>query len=110
LEQTQDTGVNVYTPGEMLPAHIYPKLKICKHFLVNYGTAWQVQKFEFATFPDPIVVTMICIVEPQKKYRRHIYTTNEVGMDGFQYIVGLDFKNLETVLGHVHNCLIHLMF
>jgi len=94
LEQTQDTGVNVYTHGEMLPAHMYPKLKAFKHLVGNYGTAWQAQKFEFATFPGPIVVTTNCIVEPRKKYRGRIYTTNEVGVDGVQHIVGRDFSKV----------------
>jgi len=65
---TQDTGVNVYTTGEMLPAHMYPKLKAFKHLEENYGTAWHAQKLEFATFTSPIVVTKNCIVEPRKKY------------------------------------------
>jgi hydroxylamine reductase len=94
LEQTKDKGVNVYTHGEMLPAHMYPKLKAYGHLVGNYGTAWQAQKFEFATFPGPVVVTTNCIVAPRKKYKNRIYTTNEVGVDGVQHIEGRDFSKV----------------
>lgn len=86
LKQTEGTGVNVYTHGEMLPAHGYPGLKKYKHLVGNYGTAWQNQKFEFATFPGPIVVTTNCVLEPMKKYRDRLYTMNEVGVDGVGHI------------------------
>lgn len=86
LKQTKGTGVNVYTHGEMLPAHGYPGLKKYKHLVGNYGTAWQNQKFEFATFPGPIVVTTNCVLEPMKKYRDRLYTMNEVGVDGVGHI------------------------
>lgn len=86
LKQTEGTGVNVYTHGEMLPAHAYPKLKEFKHLVGNYGTAWQNQKFEFATFPGPIIVTTNCIVEPRRLYKDRIYTMNQVGVDGVKHI------------------------
>lgn len=86
LEQTEGTGVNVYTHGEMLPAHSYPELKKYKHLVGNYGTAWQNQKFEFAGFPGPVIITTNCIVEPRKMYRDRVYTMNEVGVDGVQHI------------------------
>jgi len=86
LEQTEGTGVNVYTHGEMLPAHSYPELKKHKHLVGNYGTAWQNQKFEFAGFPGPIIVTTNCILEPRKMYKKRVYTMNEVGVDGVQHI------------------------
>jgi len=86
LKQTEGTGVNVYTHGEMLPAHSYPGLKKYKHLVGNYGTAWQNQKFEFATFPGPVIVTTNCIIEPRRAYRNRLYTTNEVGLDGVTHI------------------------
>jgi hydroxylamine reductase len=86
LEQCEGTGVNVYTHGEMLPAHGYPKLKAFPHLVGNYGTAWQNQKFEFAAFPGPVIVTTNCIIEPRKMYKDRLYTMNEVGFDGVQHI------------------------
>ncbi|CAB9519538.1 Hydroxylamine reductase [Seminavis robusta] len=86
LEQTEGTGINVYTHGEMLPAHAYPELKKYKHLVGNYGTAWQNQKFEFAGFPGPIIVTTNCVLEPRKMYKKRVYTMNEVGVDGVQHI------------------------
>ena len=86
LVQTEGTGVNVYTHGEMLPAHSYPELKKFKHLVGNYGTAWQAQKFEFATFPGPIVVTTNCILEPRRAYKSRIFSMNEVGVDGVKHI------------------------
>jgi len=91
LQQTQGKGIHVYTHGEMLPAHMYPRLRAFDHLVGNYGTAWQAQKFEFAAFPGPIVVTTNCIVKPRQKYRGRLFTTNEVGVDGVQHIAGRDF-------------------
>jgi hydroxylamine reductase len=92
LQQTEGTGVNVYTHGEMLPAHSYPKLKAFKHLVGNYGTAWQNQKFEFASFPGPIVVTTNCILEPRRIYRNRLYSINVVGVDGIKHIENRDFS------------------
>lgn len=86
LKQTEGTGVNVYTHGEMLPAHSYPKLKAFKHLVGNYGTAWQNQKFEFAAFPGPVVINTNCVQEPRRMYKDRLYTMNEVGVDGVQHI------------------------
>ncbi|CAJ1954094.1 unnamed protein product [Cylindrotheca closterium] len=86
LQQTEGTGVNVYTHGEMLPAHAHPGLKKYPHLKGNYGTAWQNQKFEFASFPGPIVVTTNCVLEPRRAYRNRLYTMNEVGVDGVSHI------------------------
>ena len=88
LVQTEGTGINVYTHGEMLPAHSYPELKKFPHLVGNYGTAWQNQKFEFAAFPGPIVVTTNCIIEPRRVYKDRVYTMNEVGYDGVKHIGG----------------------
>jgi hydroxylamine reductase len=86
LEQTEGTGINVFTHGEMMPAHSYPELKKFKHLAGNYGTAWQNQKFEFAAFPGPIVMTTNCIIEPRRVYKDRIYSMNEVGFDGVKHI------------------------
>ena len=94
LKQTQGTGVNVYTHGEMLPAHGYPKLREFPHLAGNYGTAWQNQKFEFATFPGPVIVTTNCIMPPRKLYQGRLYTMNEVGVDGVTHIPNRDFTEV----------------
>lgn len=69
LKQTEGTGVNVYTHGEMLPGHGYPQFQKYKHFAGHFGGAWQNQKFDFAMFPGPIVMTSNCIIEPMKSYK-----------------------------------------
>ncbi|CAI5505619.1 unnamed protein product [Closterium sp. Naga37s-1] len=79
LKATEGTGVNVYTHGELLPAHGYPELKRFKHLIGNYGGAWQLQKLEFAMFPGPIVVTTNCLLEPKPSYADRIYALNAVG-------------------------------
>lgn len=86
LKDTEGKGINVYTHGEMLPAHSYPELKKFSHLKGNYGGPWQLQKFEFAKFPGPIVMTTNCIIEPRKSYKDRIYTTNEVGFGGVQHL------------------------
>jgi hydroxylamine reductase len=92
LKQTEGTGVNVYTHGEMLPAHSYPKLKAFKHLVGNYGTAWQNQKFEFASFPGPVVVTTNCILEPRRQYKDRLYSINVVGVKGVKHIENRNFE------------------
>lgn len=91
LEQTQGQGINVYTHGELLPAHAYPGLHNYPHLAGNYGGAWQDQQREFAAFPGPIVVTSNCIIEPQKSYRQRIFTTGPVGWPGVRHIENNDF-------------------
>ena len=91
LEQTQDQGINVYTHGEMLPAHAYPKLKAYPHLIGNYGSAWQNQQQEFAAFPGPIVMTSNCIIEPQASYRQRIFTCGPVGWSGVRSIQNAHF-------------------
>lgn len=86
LEQTKDQGINVYTHGEMMPAHAYPELKKYPHLVGNYGGAWQDQQREFADFPGPIVLTSNCIIEPAKSYRQRIFTTGPVGWPGVRHI------------------------
>uniref|UniRef100_A0A7S1TP37 Hydroxylamine reductase n=1 Tax=Erythrolobus australicus TaxID=1077150 RepID=A0A7S1TP37_9RHOD len=94
LEATAGKGINVYTHGEMLPAHGYPKLKHHSHLIGNYGGAWQLQKFEFPRFPGPILVTTNCIVEPRKSYAGRIFTTNAVGYKNVTHLENRDFAPL----------------
>ncbi|CAI7866807.1 unnamed protein product [Closterium sp. NIES-53] len=86
LKATEGTGVNVYTHGELLPAHGYPELKRFKHLIGNYGGAWQLQKLEFAMFPGPIVVTTNCLLEPKPSYADRIYALNAVGHKKVQHV------------------------
>jgi hydroxylamine reductase len=94
LQQTEGTGINVFTHGEMLPAHSYPELRKFKHLAGNFGTAWQAQKIEFASFPGPIVVTTNCILEPRRAYRNRLFTMNEVGIDGVDHVKDRDFTKV----------------
>jgi hydroxylamine reductase len=94
LEQTKGTGINIYTHGEMLPAHAYPKLKAYPHLIGNYGGAWQDQQKEFAEFPGPILMTSNCIIEPQPQYRQRIFTAGPVGWPGVRHIGDKNFAAL----------------
>ena len=88
LEQTQGTGVDVYTHGEMLPAHYYPRLKKYTNLVGNYGNAWWKQKEEFSHFNGPIVFTTNCIVPPSanSNYKDRVFTTNSTGFPGWKHI------------------------
>jgi len=79
LKQTEGKGINVYTHGEMLPAHGYPKLKKYAHFYGHYGTAWQNQQKEFEAFPGAILMTTNCIQRPMENYKASIFTSGPVG-------------------------------
>ena len=92
LEATRDTGINVYTHGELLPAHGYPKLRAHPHLAGNYGGAWQNQQNEFSAFPGPIVMTSNCLIEPQPAYRNRIFTAGPVGWPGLRHIDNGDFS------------------
>ena len=91
LEQTEGTGINIYTHGEMLPCHGYPELKRHAHFHGHYGTAWQNQKKEFAAFPGAILMTTNCIQKPQQVYQDNIFTTGLVGWPGVTHVKNGDF-------------------
>jgi len=91
LEQTQGLGINIYTHGEMLPAHAYPKLNAYPHLVGNYGTAWQNQHQDFTQFPGPILMTSNCLVEPSPAYRQRIFTAGPVGWPGVRHIADGDF-------------------
>ena len=88
LEQTEGTGVDIYTHSEMLPAHYYPAFKKYKHFVGNYGNAWWKQKEEFETFNGPIVFTTNCIVPPKAdaSYNERVFITNATGYPGWKKI------------------------
>lgn len=92
LEQTVGTGINVYTHGEMLPAHGYPELNKYSHLAGNYGSGWQNQQTEFARFPGPIVMTSNCIIDPNPgDYQQRIWTRSIVGWPGVNHLDGDDF-------------------
>lgn len=78
LEQTEDKGINIYTHGEMLPAHAYPELKKYPHLKGNFGTAWQNQQKEFASLPAPILFTTNCLMPPKASYADRVFTTGAV--------------------------------
>ena len=78
LEQTEGSGINIYTHGEMLPAHAYPELKKYKHLKGNFGTAWQNQQKEFAEIPAPVVFTTNCLMPPKAGYADRVFTTESV--------------------------------
>lgn len=88
LEQTKDSGVDVYTHSEMLPAHYYPAFKKYQHFVGNYGNAWWKQTEEFASFHGPILMTTNCIVPPKDSYQDRLFTTGASGYPGCKHIEG----------------------
>jgi len=93
LEQTAGTGINVYTHGEMLPAHGYPELKKYPHLVGNYGSGWQNQQKEFARFPGPIIMTSNCIIDPNAgDYADRIFTRSIVGWPGVTHLEDRDFS------------------
>lgn len=92
LEATEGTGINVYTHGEMLPAHGYPGLHEHTHLAGNFGGAWQDQQRDFAAFPGPIVMTSNCLIEPQPAYRNRIFTMGPVGWPGIRHLNGSDLS------------------
>ncbi|MEM1486151.1 hydroxylamine reductase [Oscillospiraceae bacterium PP1C4] len=86
LEQTKDKGINIYTHGEMLPAHGYPELKKYSHLAGNFGTAWQNQQKEFLDIPAPVLFTTNCLMPQRPSYQDRIYTTSVVGYEGLVHI------------------------
>jgi hydroxylamine reductase len=109
LEQTEGTGVDVYTHGEMLPAHYYPKLKKYKHLVGNYGNAWWQQKEEFETFNGPILFTSNCIVPPRvnASYTDRIYVTGACGLEGAHHIADREdgkTKDFSRLIAHAKRC------
>ncbi len=92
LKQTDGKGINIYTHGEMLPAHGYPELKKHKHLVGNYGGAWQDQRNEFDAFPGAILMTTNCIQKPKDTYKSRIFTSGIVAWPGVTHIPNRDFK------------------
>lgn len=106
LEQTANTGVDVYTHSEMLPAHYYPAFKKFPHFAGNYGNAWWKQKEEFEAFNGPILLTTNCLVPPKESYKDRIYTTGSVGFSGCKHIDGEigETKDFSAIIEHAKKC------
>lgn len=106
LEQTQGTGVDVYTHSEMLPAHYYPAFKKYPNFAGNYGNAWWKQKEEFESFNGPILMTTNCIVPPKNSYKDRLYTTGAAGYPGCIHIPGGigEQKDFSQIIEHAKKC------
>jgi hydroxylamine reductase len=94
LEQTQGTGVNVYTHGEMLPAHMYPELRKHEHLVGHYGGAWQKQKKEFSKFTGPVLATTNCVLIPREEYKDRLFTTRVTAVPGGKRLAGDDFSEV----------------
>ena len=106
LEQARGAGVDVYTHGEMLPAHAYPDLRKYDHLVGNYGGSWPFQREEFERFNGPVLVTTNCLVPPKDSYRDRVYTTGLVGYAGLKHIaVSPDGKkDFSTLIEHAKRC------
>lgn len=106
LEQTEGTGIDVYTHSEMLPAHYYPAFKKYRHFHGNYGNAWWKQNEEFASFNGPILMTTNCIIPPKDSYKDHLYTTGAVSYPGCKHIPGGigQIKDFSALIQQAKHC------
>lgn len=106
LEQTKDTGIDVYTHSEMLPAHYYPAFKKYPNFVGNYGNAWWRQKEEFDKFNGPILMTTNCIVPPLDSYKDRLWTTGAAGYPGCKHIEGGygSIKDFSAIIEQAKNC------
>ena len=106
LEQTDGTGIDVYTHSEMLPAHYYPAFKKYSHFVGNYGNSWWKQKEEFEAFGGPILLTTNCLVPPRDSYKERLYTTGAVGYPGCRHIeAGEDGKkDFSQIINQAKQC------
>lgn len=106
LEQTKDTGVDVYTHSEMLPAHYYPTFKKYSHFVGNYGNAWWKQNEEFESFNGAILMTTNCIVPPKDSYKDRMFTTGAAGYPGVKHIGGEigEIKDFSEIIEVAKKC------
>jgi len=106
LEQARGAGVDVYTHGEMLPAHAYPDLRKYDHLVGNYGGSWPFQREEFERFNGPVLVTTNCLVPPKDSYRDRVYTTGLVGYAGLKHIDASPDgkKDFSTLIEHAKRC------
>jgi len=107
LKQTEGTGIDVYTHGEMLPANAYPAFKKYSHFVGNYGNAWWKQKEEFEKFNGPVLLTTNCLVPPKDSYKDRVYMTGVVGFEGLKYISdgkNGNAKDFTELITHAKKC------
>jgi len=107
LEQTKDSGVDIYTHGEMLPANSYPAFKEYDHFIGNYGNSWWLQKEEFDKFNGPVLLTTNCLVPPKDSYKDRVYTTGSAGFSGVSHIEGRPEggqKDFSEIIEQAQNC------
>lgn len=106
LEQTQGTGVDIYTHSEMLPAHYYPRFKKYSNFVGNYGNAWWKQKEEFEKFNGPILMTTNCVVSPANSYKDRLWTTGASGFPGCRHILGEygEIKDFSGIIEQAKHC------
>ncbi len=106
LEQTKDSGIDVYTHSEMLPAHYYPMFKKYPHFAGNYGNAWWKQTEEFESFRGPILFTTNCLVPPKERYKDRVYTTGPVSYPGLTHIPAdvNGKKDFSPIIEHAKKC------
>jgi hydroxylamine reductase len=107
LKQTEDTGVDVYTHGEMLPSHAYPAFKKYRHFIGNYGGSWWHQKDEFDSFHGPILMTTNCLVPPKDSYKDRVYSTSMVGHPKVKHIPDRaddGEKDFSAMISHAQQC------
>jgi hydroxylamine reductase len=105
LEQTKNSGVDVYTHCEMLPAHAYPKFKGYENFIGNYGNSWWKQNEEFEKFNGPILMTTNCITPPKNSYKERLYTTGVAGFEGVKHIKSENGKkDFSQIIEHAKKC------
>ncbi len=107
LEQSKDSGVDIYTHGEMLPAQYYPAFKKYSHFKGNYGNAWWKQNEEFEKFNGPILMTTNCLVPPRDSYKDRVYTTGVVSFPGCKHIPDRENgkpKDFSEIIEHAKRC------
>lgn len=106
LEQSKDSGIDIYTHSEMLPANSYPAFKKYHHFYGNYGGSWWKQKEEFEAFNGPVLLTTNCLVPPLESYKDRVYTTGAVGFPGCKHIPGGvgEEKDFSALIAHAKQC------
>lgn len=107
LVQTEGSGVDVYTHGEMLPAHYYPAFKKYSHFVGNYGNAWWKQDKEFEAFNGPVLMTTNCLIPPKDSYKDRVYLTGVVGFEGLKHVAEREdgkAKDFSALIAHAKNC------
>lgn len=107
LKQTEGTGVDVYTHGEMLPANYYPAFKKYSHFVGNYGNAWWKQDKEFESFNGPVLMTTNCLIPPKDSYKDRVYTTGVAGFPGLKHIPEREdgkAKDFSEIIEHAKRC------